>query len=316
MGGLMSRLAYVIGNNNYEFWEPLGCAVNDASIIKAKLQKCGFDVRGGNNLKKTDLAYEIAQFKYALLNYDVGLLFFAGHGIECNGNQYLVPIDGSKPLPNKYADEDILSSYVSIFDLITEFSKADGFIGITILDCCRERLQYVIDRGISREADKFVFEKRGAFVAFATGSNSKAKEVAGNGFFTKAIECAFDDYGHLMIEEMFKIVRCEVIHKTNGSQVPWDYSSLTSNFYFKETEIGIINLIENNIDIKKRLYETANENLSYSFLMEKLKRLYDELCPNDANNTYLAQCFIKEAFKIIDNLYMQNANMMEDNHEC
>ena len=125
-----TRLAYIFGNDNYKKLNKLVCAINDVDLMDAALKKCNFEIKKFKDLNYIDFRAKVAEFKFRCMEYDVGLFYYAGHGFEIGGNNYLCPIDSN--------DESLKSSSINISDLVKDVSKNREFISIIILDCCRD----------------------------------------------------------------------------------------------------------------------------------------------------------------------------------
>jgi Uncharacterized protein containing caspase domain len=288
----MRRLACLIGNNNYAHWNPLNCAVNDAMSMESVLQEYGFDTTLHKNLIMNELKETILNFEFNLANYDAGLLFFAGHGVEIEGRQYLVPTDSPK---------DTLDFDRCLYDttaLIQCFSDCtvneENFAGIIVFDCCRSRMiKSSVDRGYSAD---FPSQAKGVYIAFATEPGGSAKEVDKHGLFTLSLCNAINQHGSEKIEDVFKRVRKDVVNQC-GEQIPWDHSSLLGDFYFKDaaallkknmdqgkdwlTSDFLRELLDtglNYMQIKDRVYLQADEmNATVSQKEELLKKVLNEL---------------------------------------
>lgn len=297
----MRRLACLIGNNNYIHWSPLKCAVNDAMRMERDLCKYGFETILGNDLGMDEIKNTIKEFEFNLSNYDAGLLFFAGHGVEIEGRQYLVPTDS----PQTALD---LNEYLyDTTKLIQHFSACtaneENFAGIIVFDCCRSRIpKSSADRGASAKSPS---KAKGVYIAFATEPGSTAKEVGEHGLFTLSLCNALEQHGSEKIEDVFKRVRKDVVSNC-GEQIPWDYSSLLGNFYFQDTAAllkksatqgkewltmdflrELLSNALNYTQIKERVYSQADEmNATLSQKEELLKRVLDQLDDLYINTTY------------------------------
>lgn len=248
----MNKLAYLIGNTNYDSERKLKNVANDVIVMSEKLSECGFKVETFIDLRKEEFKSIIREFEYELFEYNIGLFYFAGHAFERNGRNYLIPCDY-----NNYEDA------VDITDLIEKMSKSRGFTSIIILDCCRTDISKARGSIGVKPISRFEL-KEGTFIAFATSSDSSASDGEGsNGLFTGVLSKYLLEEG-LKIEELFKKVRSEVIQKSNFKQIPCDYSSLVGDFYFVSPKESIKELSEklyNNTydDIKKKIDEIWKE---------------------------------------------------------
>ena len=194
----MRKIALLVGNNEYEMESAkLNCAVNDADALAQKLQDLDFDVEVLRNTSYTDMGVGIASFKRNLCNYEVGLFFFAGHGFQFDGNNYLAMIDTS------FVDEGS-ARYTSfpLNDAINAMESSDLAIKILVIDACRQG-GFGGTRGMSRGLAP-VFAPKGTLIAFATSPGQAAKEANNHGFFTSAI-LQHIGVPNLKVEEVFKL---------------------------------------------------------------------------------------------------------------
>lgn len=300
----MRRLACLIGNNEYVHWNRLSCAVNDAMQMECVLKNHGFETTLYKNMIMDDLKNAIEEFKYSLTNYDAGLLFFAGHGVEIEGRQYLVPIDS----PQQTSDYDKYlydtTALIQLFSACT--ANEENFAGIIVFDCCRSRLRICsADRGFS---DNSQATAKGVYIAFATEPDRTAKEVDGHGLFTLSLCDAIEQYGFEKIEDVFKRVRKDVVNKCS-MQIPWDNSSLLGDFYFQDT----VALLEKSAAQGKTwltldfLREILKNALSYTQIKDKVYRQADEI------NATLSQKeeLLKKVLDQLDDLYIKDKNNSE-----
>lgn len=221
------RTALVIGNGNYKS-SPLSNPVNDASDIAKALQNLGFTVLHKKNATQRDMEQAIRKFGKSLRKHGgVGLFYYAGHGIQVNGRNYLIPVDAEIE-----TESDVKFEAVDAGRVLGKMEDADNDLNIVILDACRDnpfaRSFRSSTHGLAR-----MDAPRGSIIAYATAPGSVAADGRGrNGVFTKYLLKHMDIPG-LPIEEVFKNVRTDVLDESNERQIPWESSSLTGNFYFK-----------------------------------------------------------------------------------
>src|SRR3954468_2917740 len=225
------RIALVIGNANYgtEIGK-LPNPVNDAGLIAQSLQQTGFQV-----VKVTDADWK--KMKRAFQDFGdkltaagpeaTGLFFYAGHGVQVQGTNYLVPIGADI---SKEADVNIES--VSADKVIDQMDFAGSRVNIVILDACRNNPVGRSVRSVSRGLAP-MDSVRGTFIAYSTSPGSVAADGVGkNSPYTAALAKTIVQPG-VGIEEAFREVRGQVMAATEEKQVPWDSSSLTAPFFFK-----------------------------------------------------------------------------------
>ncbi len=219
------RLALVIGNNQYETFGNLKNPVNDAKALKEILEKRDFKVIYRTNATKRELREAVDEFTKKLKkDGGVGLFFFAGHGIQVDGINYLIASNSDFT-----SEEDVDRHALSVNRLIRKMKNAKNRLNIIILDACRNN---PFDRGSSGGLAA-VSNARGMFIAYATEAGGVTKDgvAGGNGIFTKYLIKHIQEEG-LSIEEVFKRVRRDVYRATNGKQSPGVYNQILGDFYF------------------------------------------------------------------------------------
>ncbi len=227
-----NRLALVIGNSAYRAVAPLPNAENDARGMSDLLTSAGFEVMTTPDLSQDDLRKTIGEFagKLAQKGPDtVALVFYAGHGIQVDGENYLVPVDVD---PKREADIPLQA--VRLNDVLNTLNSVPNKIRILMLDACRNNPFPAINQTTGRGL-AMVDTKSGApgtFISYSTSPGSEAEDGTGrNSPYTTALLDAARVPG-LPIEEAFKRVRVAVNDATQGRQVPWESSSLTTDFKF------------------------------------------------------------------------------------
>lgn len=221
--GTGKRLALVIGNGGYRD-APLKNPVNDARALAAGLSALGFEVLKGENLGQRDMTRLIARFGERLAGHDVGMFFFAGHGIQIRGKNYLIPVDAQIASENS-----VRAEAVDVDAVLDQLSSSP--LNVVILDACRnnpfERRFRSVSGGLAQ-----MDAPRGTLIAYATAPGKVAQDGEGaNSTYTTALLKALGEPG-LPVETVFKRVRAEVARVTGDNQVPWEASSLTGDFYF------------------------------------------------------------------------------------
>ena len=221
------RFALVIGNANYNSLPKLQNTINDARAISQALRSSGFRVSTHENLDLAGMQNAIRSFGEQLGKNDVGLVFYAGHGVQVKGKNYLVPvrenIKKSFEVPANALDVDLL---------LATLESVKNDLNIVVLDACRSPFP-----GESRGAAQglaTIEAGKGTFIAFATAPGKEASDGSGgNSPYTKNLSRLLAKKG-LPLEQVFKEVRKSVVAETNGEQVPWENSSLMGDFYFTQ----------------------------------------------------------------------------------
>jgi uncharacterized caspase-like protein len=225
------RVALVIGNAAYENTSPLRNPRNDAEGVAAALERLGFKVITGFDTDRMTFAQKAAAFAKAARGADAAVFYYAGHGLQVDGKNYLVPVDA------KLGDEVELDFQTVELSTILRILDRAKQTKIAILDACRDNplarslsrsmgtRSSAVGRGLAR-----VDSGSGTLIAFATRPGAVALDGrGGNSPFTAALLAHIETPG-LDIGLMMRRVRRDVIARTNGGQVPWSSSSLTRDF--------------------------------------------------------------------------------------
>jgi len=223
-GAADKRVALVIGNNAYRE-SPLRNPANDARDMAAALRKLGFDVIEKRDASQKDMNRAIAQFGEKLNADTVALFYYAGHGMQVRGKNYLIPVDAQIS-----GESTVRAEAVDMDAVLDQFAASP--LNIVILDACRnnpfERRWRSIGGGLAQ-----MDAPKGVLMAFATAPGKVAADGDGrNGLYTAELLKALNEPG-LKVEDVFKRVRARVSQRTADAQVPWESSSLTGDFYFR-----------------------------------------------------------------------------------
>lgn len=226
---LSERFALVVGNSAYKE-APLKNPVNDASDIASVLAKCGFQVTLELDVSLKEMKTAVTRFGEKLRKSGgVGLFYYAGHGMQLKGRNYLIPI-GNKI----HSASDVEFETLNASRILGKMADADNKLNIVILDACRNNPFARSFRSISSGLAQMDAPK-GTLIAYATAPGSVAADGEGrNGIFTKYLLENMQKSG-LLIEMVFKNVRVSVLRDTDNKQVPWESSSLTGNFYLNQS---------------------------------------------------------------------------------
>jgi len=224
------RLALVIGCNNYEFAGKLQNPLNDAIGIEGKLKKLGFDVILKENPNLRDMKMIVDDFGLELENYDIGLFYFAGHGVQVKGINYLIPIDANLRYERSVEYDCIEASRV-----LLHMENVNNKVNIMILDACRNNpFERSWGRGIDGNGLAVMNAPIGSIISYSTSPGKTASDGQGkNGLYTGAL---IEELGsdRSSITEMFQKVRRKVMNISKGEQIPWESTSLTDNFYMRK----------------------------------------------------------------------------------
>jgi len=226
------RFALVIGNSNYKYVSPLRNAENDANDMAEELKRSNFDVIKVINGDYNQMRDAFRKFHDKLASgpkdQTVGLFYYAGHGIQNQGENYLVPVEA-----NVQYEDDIPRTCMPVQRIImANMERSNSRINILVLDACRNN---PFPSGY-RSAESGLAEIRrakGSFIAYATAPGSVASDGTGrNGLYTQELLNAMRKPG-ITIEQVFKEVRKNVLRLSGDRQYTWDSSNIIGDFYFK-----------------------------------------------------------------------------------
>jgi uncharacterized caspase-like protein len=220
-----TRVAMVIGNGDYQFAPPLKNTPNDANAVSQALKSVGFEVTTANNVNRSELDKALREFlsKVATKGKDtIALIFYAGQGVEIDGDNFLVPTD-----IRIQREADILTQAVPLSTVLTSMSMLTAAARIIILDTSRSNPFPSAGRSSAS-----VDVPRGSFVAFSTSPGAEAIEgTDANSPFTVALVQTLKQPG-LTVDQVFQRVRETVNKVTNGQQIPQEISGLGSQIVF------------------------------------------------------------------------------------
>ncbi|NJO15115.1 MAG: caspase family protein [Thioploca sp.] len=222
------RTALVIGNSDYAR-APLRNPTNDANAMANKLRRLAFEVMSYTNLGQNQMKQVINKFsdKIAAAKGGVGLFYFAGHGVQVKGENYLIPIDA-----NIRKENEVELEAVSLARVLASMENAHNRMNIVIIDACRDSPYERSFRSQGTQGLASPTAAYGTVVAFATAPGSvTADGDSNNGIYTEELLQVMDTPG-LKLEEVFKQVLAKVRNRTHGAQVPWYNAAFEGDFYF------------------------------------------------------------------------------------
>lgn len=247
------RLAIVIGNSDYASprYEDLPNAANDATQLSDALKRLNFEVATGINLTAAQWSDLLRRYEAKLNTYSAVLIFYAGHGVQFNGENYLLPVD----TPDPDSVDKLTERAVKLNEVIARFASRDRQTFI-FLDACRNN---PVPGGNGNGLAQIEVGEN-SFVAFATQPGNVTVDGSGaNSPFTTALLQSLEMPG-LSVSDMMIRVRNETERLTLGKQVPWDQSNLREQFYFTEQQV---------LD-SQQLSATLNRILEVPSMKEKL----------------------------------------------
>lgn len=226
----MKTLAIVIGNNNYHEGAVLNNAVNDATAISETFKRLGFNVNFFTDITASNIPDILHYLETNIKNYDATIFYFAGHGFELDGENYLTSITCQIPPANKFSAG---MDSIKVSEILSIYSNYPNKVNLMIIDACRRTFQRGGGLGSSS-----IQSPRGTLIAFSTSPNDGASDggYKGHSYYTGVL---LDYLGRerLSVEELFKKVRKSVYSLTNGSQTTWEHTSLISDYYFNTGQL-------------------------------------------------------------------------------
>lgn len=218
------RIALVIGIGAYAT-SPLKNPPNDATDMAAALSKVGFTVEHGVDLTQRQMKAMIREFGQKLKAGGQGLFYFAGHGVQLKGRNYLIPVDAEITSEADVEDQGVDANLV-----MGLMDEAGNGLNVVILDACRNN-PFARSFRSSMNGLVQVDAPTGTLVAYSTAPGKVARDGMGrNGAYTAELLKQISVPG-LPIEELMKRVRANLKQQTNGEQIPWESSSLVGAFY-------------------------------------------------------------------------------------
>ena len=225
------RVALVIGNSSYKS-APLKNPANDAADIAKTLRGLGFQVTLKQNQSRESMAQAIREFGNQLKRGGTGLFYYAGHGMQVKGKNFLIPVDS-----DIQSEDEVPYRGIDANELLAKMESARNRVNIVILDACRNN-PFARSFRSSAQGLAQMDAPVGTLVAFATAPGSVAADGTGrNGLYTQHLLASLNKPG-LKIEDVFKRVRVGVRQGSRGKQIPWENTSLEGDFYFKPGKPG------------------------------------------------------------------------------
>ena len=233
------RVALVVGNSAYESTSPLANPRNDATDMAAVLTRLGFQVIEGLDLDKASFDRKVRDFAETLSGAAVSLFFYAGHGLQVAGQNYLVPVDA------KLSTGAALDWEMIRLDLVQRTMERETETSILFLDACRDNplgrnlaramgtRSAQIGRGLAASEAGV-----GTLISFSTQPGNTALDGSGRNSpfassLAKRLTTSGDDLSAVLID-----VRNDVRKETQNQQVPWEHSALTGRFYFNPAALA------------------------------------------------------------------------------
>jgi hypothetical protein len=227
----MKTLAVVIGIDTYPGRASLHNAINDAIAIKDVFQRLGYDVIFKTDCNNTDCGEVLAEFERRLPEYDASIFYFAGHGFEVEGQNFLASTECQIEYANVHTCNRTCIRLAELFEI---YKRHQNKVHIVILDACRTP----VGRGTANRNLATVYGPKGTLIAFSTSPSETAKDggAAGHSIYTSAL-LKYIGREYLSVEKLFKNVRKTVHDLSAGTQTTWEHTSLIGDFYFNTGQL-------------------------------------------------------------------------------
>ncbi|MEW6671323.1 MAG: SUMF1/EgtB/PvdO family nonheme iron enzyme [Thermodesulfobacteriota bacterium] len=254
------RTALVIGNGDYKA-SPLKNPVNDAQDIADALRDLGFSVTLETNANSLVMKEAIKSFGRSLRQGGMGLFYYAGHGMQVKGRNYLIPVGADIG-----TESEVEYEAIDVGRILGQMEDAGNGLNVIILDACRDnpfaRSFRTSEKGLAK-----MDAPTGSFLAYATAPGSVAADGTGrNGLYTEKLLKHIKTPG-LDLEKLFKSVRIDVAMASSKNQIPWESSSLMGEFFFNPTRGITVQGSAPNLAIGKRPVEKSKiNNLGMKFV--------------------------------------------------
>ncbi len=228
-----SRVALVVGNANYET-KKLKNARNDAELMARTLKDVGFDVLTVFDGDAAAMRAAVTEFGRRLKVPDtVALFYYAGHGVQADGENYLVPLAA-----NIFDMTEVALNSLSLGDVLKTMARSESRMNLVVLDACRDNPFAATTRAIAQGGLAPVVAPSGTLIGYATAPGQVARDGEGENSPYSAALAANISVAGLTLEEVFRNARRRVIDVTSGRQVPWEHSSLIGEFFFRPKPPG------------------------------------------------------------------------------
>jgi len=225
------RVALIIGTDAYVTLPKLANAATDAKGMSKKLRALGFDVILEVNAGRRAIGRALDAFENRLQDAEVGLVFYAGHGIQARGRNWLIPADAKVE-----TESDLRFEGIGADEFLRAMERAGTKLNIVILDACRDnplpRRSRSATRGLTVPVIPAGIKGTAIVYSAAPGQTAEDGPSGGHGVFTGELLKVLDQPG-LTLEKVFKETAARVAAATNGRQDPWINSSVKGDFYFK-----------------------------------------------------------------------------------
>ena len=264
------RLALVIGNSNYDSIAKLANPVNDAKLIAKTLDYLDFEVILATDLNEDNFMKKIIEFRNKRKDYDIGFVYYAGHGVQINGQNYLLPTE------QNFDEEWKIKKYaINVNDIMEYLTSITDQVNILILDACRNNPWESKFRSVKDPNNGGLAKMSaptGSLIAFSTAAGRVAADGDGeNSIYSKSL-VKYMVLENTTLDQVFRNVRKDVLKESNNMQRPIESSQLTGQaFYLVQTDYSkLIEEIQKDID-DDNLIKALEKSTS---LVEKNKNIH------------------------------------------
>jgi hypothetical protein len=269
-----SRVALVIGNGAY-ISGPLNNTVNDARAMAKVLENSGFEVLLRENVpNQNEMKKVVREFGMKLKTGGTALFYYAGHGIQVKGFNYLIPTQAVMNIEQEIEYEALDVGFVLAY---MESARSD--VNIVILDACRNN-PFARSFRDTKQGLSSMVAPTGTLIAYSTSPGSIASDGDQEfGLYTQSLLRQIQRPG-LKVEDVFKNVRAEVLDRSNGSQTPWESSSLVGDFYFNPdgsvTPVPVASLTQTEFPVDQEIPTSGgNEESSGTVNLQEMSQSED-----------------------------------------
>ncbi|MCB1462193.1 MAG: caspase family protein [Nitratireductor sp.] len=228
------RVALVIGNGAYTQAPALANPANDAELLTASLKHIGFDVVSATDASRRSLLDAVAEFGRRAQNAEIALFFYAGHGLEVGGRNWILPVDA-----NVEASTDLPVAAVKVDDVLEVMELSGARVRLVFLDACRNNpLPRSLSRAVGRGLARIDVSAAGTMIAFSAAPGTVALDGAGrNSPFSTALAKHIVEPG-VEMRQMMARVRADVVTSTGEKQVPWVNEAVVGEYFLAGTSGG------------------------------------------------------------------------------
>lgn len=283
------RLALVIGNSHYQYLGSLENPTNDADAMAQILQRLGFEVILKKDVKINEIGEVLRDFRSHLNIGDEVTFFYAGHGLEMDGENYLPAVDAR--IKSKH-DVPLMSFHLK--SILEELEEAKTKVNLVFLDACRNNPLANLSRGGKRGLAAPT-EVSGTLISYAAKHGTVASDgETKHSPYTAALLSELSQHPEAKIEDILKIVKKRVKSETNGEQEPWVYGSLDGDFYFIMPKI-VINISNSGPPSEVKLPLPKEKALSVekkNYLNDECNQLWSDI--KNATNSQEFSLFLKQ----------------------